>query len=66
MKKLDTSSLETAEAAFVRRNDYAGVRAVRRLNGLHSAALKKADILAYFKDFDAAEQIYHDEDRRSD
>nr|XP_032529999.1 WD repeat-containing protein 35 [Danaus plexippus plexippus] len=64
LKKLDTSSLETAEAAFVRRNDYAGVRAVRRLNGLHSAALKKADILAYFKDFDAAEQIYHDEDRR--
>ncbi|CAK1549882.1 unnamed protein product [Leptosia nina] len=58
------SALETAEAAFVRRNDYAGIRFVSRLNGLHSNALKKAEILAYFKDFDAAEEIYHNEDRR--
>ncbi|XP_063376276.1 WD repeat-containing protein 35 [Cydia fagiglandana] len=58
------SALETAEAAFVRRNDYAGIRFVSRLNALHSNALKKAEILAYFKDFDAAEKIYHDEDRR--
>lgn len=56
--------METAEAAFVRRGDYAGVRFVARLNALHSNALKKAEILAYFKDFDAAEQIYHNEDRR--
>ncbi|PZC73682.1 hypothetical protein B5X24_HaOG208953 [Helicoverpa armigera] len=58
------SALETAEAAFVRRNDYAGIKFVSRLNALHSNALKKADILAYFKDFDAAEKIYHNEDRR--
>lgn len=58
------SALETAEAAFVRSNDYAGVRFVARLNGLHSNALKRAEILAYFKDFDAAEKIYHNEDRR--
>ncbi|XP_061707099.1 WD repeat-containing protein 35-like isoform X1 [Cydia pomonella] len=65
LKNLETeSALETAEAAFVRRNDYAGIRFVSRLNALHSNALKKAEILAYFKDFDAAEKIYHDEDRR--
>ncbi|XP_063529185.1 WD repeat-containing protein 35 [Cydia strobilella] len=65
LKDLETeSALETAEAAFVRRNDYAGIRFVSRLNALHSNALKKAEILAYFKDFDAAEKIYHDEDRR--
>ncbi|KAJ0181825.1 hypothetical protein K1T71_002547 [Dendrolimus kikuchii] len=58
------SALETAEAAFVRRNDYAGIRFVSRLNALHSNALKKAEIMAYFKDFDAAEKIYHNEDRR--
>lgn len=58
------SALETAEAAFVRRNDYAGIKFVSRLNALHSNALKKAEILAYFKDFDAAEKIYHNEDRR--
>ncbi|XP_041971867.1 WD repeat-containing protein 35 [Aricia agestis] len=58
------SALETAEAAFVRRNDYVGIRFVARLNALHSNALKKAEILAYFKDFDGAEQIYHNEDRR--
>ncbi|KAL0894758.1 hypothetical protein ABMA27_013290 [Loxostege sticticalis] len=58
------NALETAEAAFVRRNDYAGIRFVSRLNALHSNALKKAEIFAYFKDFDAAEKIYHNEDRR--
>ncbi|XP_045770469.1 WD repeat-containing protein 35 [Maniola jurtina] len=58
------SAVETAEAAFVRRGDYAGVRFVARLNALHSDKLKKAEVLAYFKDFDAAEQIYHNEDRR--
>ncbi|CAG9099335.1 unnamed protein product [Plutella xylostella] len=57
-------ALETAEAAFVRRTDYAGIKFVGRLNALHSNALKKAEIMAYFKDFDAAEKIYHDEDRR--
>ncbi|XP_053602083.1 WD repeat-containing protein 35 [Plodia interpunctella] len=65
LKKFETeSALETAEAAFVRRNDYAGIRFVARLNALHSNALKKAEILAYFKDFDGAEKIYHNEDRR--
>lgn len=59
------SALDTAEAAFVRRNDYAGIRFVSRLKGLHSNALKKAEILAYFKDFDGAEKIYHNEDRRN-
>ncbi|KAJ2953608.1 hypothetical protein O0L34_g1214 [Tuta absoluta] len=58
------NALETAEAAFVRRGDYAGIRFVNRLNALHSNALKKAEILAYFKDFDAAEKIHHQEDRR--
>ncbi|RVE43352.1 hypothetical protein evm_011992 [Chilo suppressalis] len=58
------NALETAEAAFVRRNDYAGIRFVSRLNALHSNALKKAEIHAYFKDFDAAEKINHNEDRR--
>lgn len=65
LKSFETeSALETAEAAFVRRNDYAGIRFIARLNALHSNALKKAEILAYFKDFDAAEKIYLAEDRR--
>ncbi|XP_028043319.1 WD repeat-containing protein 35 isoform X1 [Bombyx mandarina] len=58
------NAVETAEAAFVRRNDYAGIKFVSRLNALHSSALKKAEIMAYFKDFDAAEKIYLNEDRR--
>lgn len=59
-------ALETAEAAFVRRNDYTGIRFVARLNALHSNALRKAEILAYFKDFDEAEKVYLGEDRRLD
>ncbi|GBP70248.1 WD repeat-containing protein 35 [Eumeta japonica] len=57
-------ALEMAEAAFVRRNDYSGIRFVAHLNALHSNALKKAEILAYFKDFDEAEKMYLNEDRR--
>ncbi|KAL4706027.1 hypothetical protein ACJJTC_014249 [Scirpophaga incertulas] len=65
LKKFESeNALETAEAAFVRRSDYAGIRFVSRLKALHSNSLKKAEILAYFKDFDAAENIYHNEDRR--
>nr|XP_026487691.1 WD repeat-containing protein 35 isoform X1 [Vanessa tameamea] len=65
LRQLESATaLETAETAFVRRGDYAGVRFVARLNALHSTALKRAEILAYFRDFDAAEQIYHEEDRR--
>lgn len=65
LKVLETEgALETAEAAFVRRGDYAGVRFVARLNTLHSAALRRAEVLCYFRDFDAAEAIYHAEDRR--
>ncbi|KAG7311548.1 hypothetical protein JYU34_002595 [Plutella xylostella] len=50
LKNFETEgALETAEAAFVRRTDYAGIKFVGRLNALHSNALKKAEIMAYFK-----------------
>ena len=56
--------LSTAEAAFVRCNDYAGIQFIKRLTNIHSDQLKRAEVAAYFKDFDEAEKLYLEADRR--
>lgn len=56
--------LTTAEAAFVRCSDYAGIQFIKRLANIHSDQLKKAEVAAYFKDFDEAEKLYLEADRR--
>jgi WD repeat-containing protein 35 len=61
VKKLD---LPTAEAAFVRCSDYPGIQFVKQLHNIHNDTLKKAEVAAYFKDFDQAEKLYLDMDRR--
>ena len=55
--------LATAEAAFVRCSDYAGIQFIKRLSNIHSDQLKKAEVAAYFKDFDEAEKLYLEADR---
>ncbi|KAJ9582947.1 hypothetical protein L9F63_022708, partial [Diploptera punctata] len=61
VKQLD---LPTAEAAFVRCSDYPGIQFVKRLHNIHNDTLKKAEVAAYFKDFDEAEKLYLEVDRR--
>ncbi|XP_046679205.1 WD repeat-containing protein 35-like [Homalodisca vitripennis] len=61
VKKLD---LVTAEAAFVRCSDYAGVQLVKRIANVTSDHLKRAQVAAYLHEFDEAEQLYLDADRR--
>jgi hypothetical protein len=61
VKKLD---LATAEAAFVRCSDYSGIQFVKRLHDIHNDTLKKAEVAAFFKDFDQAEKLYLEVDRR--
>lgn len=58
--------LTTAEAAFVRCSDYAGIQFIKRLSNIHSDQLKKAEVAAYFKNFDEAEKLYLEADRRYD
>lgn len=61
LKQLD---LETAETAFVRSNNYPGVQLIKRLNAIQNEQLKKAEIAAFYGDFDDAEKLYLDADRR--
>eukprot|EP01116_Phalansterium_solitarium_P021577 TRINITY_DN6773_c0_g1_i3.p1 TRINITY_DN6773_c0_g1~~TRINITY_DN6773_c0_g1_i3.p1 ORF type:complete len:1019 (-),score=496.25 TRINITY_DN6773_c0_g1_i3:92-3148(-) len=54
----------TAEKAFVRGADYQGIQFVKRLKVLDDKLKQKAEVAAYFKNFDQAENIYRDIDRK--
>ncbi|KAK9510816.1 hypothetical protein O3M35_005521 [Rhynocoris fuscipes] len=61
VKKLD---LKTAESAFVRCSDYPGIQLVKRLGNVTNDQIKRAQVAAYFGDFNEAEKLYIDIDRR--
>lgn len=61
LKKLD---LEVAESAFVRCANYPGIQLIKRLRAIQNETLQKAEIAAFFGDFDDAEKLYIDADRR--
>lgn len=61
IRKLD---LATAEAAFVRCSDFWGIQLVKRLANVTNDQLKQAQVAAYFNDFDEAERLYLEADRR--
>lgn len=61
LKKLN---LITAESAFIRSLDYPGIQFIKKLQDINSEQLKKAVIATYFKDFDEAEKLFLDCDRR--
>lgn len=61
LKKLQ---LEMAEMAFVRCSDYQGIQLVKRLQQLGTEMLQKAEIAAFYGEFEKAEKLYIDGDRR--
>lgn len=61
VKKLD---VKTAETAFVRCSDYPGLQLIKRLNNITNDQIKKAQVSAYFGDFNEAEKLFLDADRR--
>lgn len=61
LKDLD---LETAENAMVRCTDYLGIQFIKRLRNVHNDQLKKAEIAAFLGNYDEAEKLYLDLDRR--
>ncbi|XP_002007154.3 WD repeat-containing protein 35 [Drosophila mojavensis] len=56
--------LETAENAFVRCANYPGIKLIKRLRNITSQILQKAEIAAFYGEFDEAEKLYMDADRR--
>ncbi|XP_077517801.1 intraflagellar transport protein Oseg4 [Amblyomma americanum] len=61
LQKMD---FQTAEAAFVRCRDYQGIQFVKHIANLPNEDIRKAEVKAYFKQFDDAEKIYLEIDRR--
>ncbi|XP_012278888.1 WD repeat-containing protein 35 [Orussus abietinus] len=61
LKHLD---LETAENAMVRCTDYLGIQFIKRLHNVHNDQLKKAEVAAFLGNYDEAEKLYLDLDRR--
>uniref|UniRef100_A0A0P4W8W7 WD repeat-containing protein 35 n=1 Tax=Scylla olivacea TaxID=85551 RepID=A0A0P4W8W7_SCYOL len=61
---LEKQDLKNAEAAFVRCKDYPGIQLVKRITNIQNEPLRKAEVAAYFKDFEEAERLYLEVDRR--
>lgn len=60
LQKMD---FQTAETAFVRCRDYQGIQFVKHIANLPNEDIRKAEVKAYFKQFDDAEKIYLEIDR---
>lgn len=61
---LQLSEFEQAEAAYVRCTDFAGIQLCKRLSNIQNAKLRDAEIASHFKNYDEAEKLYLDCDRR--
>ncbi|XP_065296306.2 WD repeat-containing protein 35 isoform X1 [Dermacentor albipictus] len=61
---LQRMDFQTAETAFVRCRDYQGIQFVKHIATLPNEDIRKAEVKAYFKQFDDAEKIYLEIDRR--
>mmetsp|Transcript_9052 Transcript_9052/g.14851 ORF Transcript_9052/g.14851 Transcript_9052/m.14851 type:complete len:1200 (+) Transcript_9052:114-3713(+) len=61
---LEQLNFAIADKAFVRCTDYQGIQFVKRLRKLDDKSKQKAEVCAYFKRFDEAEQIYREIDRK--
>uniref|UniRef100_A0A7E4V0B2 WD_REPEATS_REGION domain-containing protein n=1 Tax=Panagrellus redivivus TaxID=6233 RepID=A0A7E4V0B2_PANRE len=60
MNNLD---LKTAETAFVRLKDFLGISFLRKLSTIHSDAFKRAEVHAFYGEYESAEKIYITNDR---
>ena len=61
---LKEMNLPMAESAFVRSRDYSKLLFVKKLKDINSEAIRKARVATYLKNFDEAEKIYMEADRR--
>lgn len=61
LKNLD---LKIATEAFIKSQNYLGIQLVSDISDLGSNPIRKAIVATYFKNFDEAEKIYSELDRR--
>ena len=61
---VEALDLTTAETAFVRCKDYPGIQFVKRLYNITNPSIQKAEVAAWFNQYDDAERLYLEVDRR--
>ncbi|XP_065568434.1 WD repeat-containing protein 35-like isoform X2 [Artemia franciscana] len=61
---LNSYNFEAAETAFVKCLDYRSVKLVQKLKATENQLLKEAELAAYFGDYEKAEKLYMQADRR--
>ncbi|KAJ3096803.1 WD repeat-containing protein 35 [Phlyctochytrium planicorne] len=61
---LETLNFQVAQRAYTRCADYAGLQFVKRLLKLEDAQKQKAEIAAHFGQYDVAERLYLEMDRK--
>ena len=61
---VEALDLTTAETAFVRCKDYPGIQFVKRLSNITNSTIQKAEVAAWFCQYDEAERLYLEVDRR--
>ena len=61
---VDALDLTTAETAYVRCKDYPGIQFVKRLSSITNSTIQKAEVAAWFNQYDEAERLYLEVDRR--
>ncbi|KAF4316770.1 hypothetical protein G195_009819 [Phytophthora kernoviae 00238/432] len=61
---LDQLDFGMAERGFVKCADYSGIQYVKRLQLLNDRVKQKAEVAAYFQNFDEAEALYRKIDRK--
>lgn len=61
---LQALDLVTSETAFVQCQDYHGIKFVKQLANIHDDLLKQAEVSVYFGDYEKAEKLYTEADRK--
>ena len=61
---VESLDLTTAETAFVRCKDYPGIQFVKRLSNITNSTIQRAEVAAWFNQYDEAEKLYLEVDRR--
>lgn len=61
---LQALDLTTSETAFVQCKDYHGIKFVKQLTHIHDVLLKQAEVAVYFGNYEKAEKLYIEADRK--
>jgi WD repeat-containing protein 35 len=61
---LEAQDFQVAQKAFIRSGDFHGIQFVKRLMKVEDVNKQKAEVMAYFGNFDQAERAYLDLERK--